>query len=229
MKPHSPVTALSTNRIEGLQDAFFAIVMTLLILELKVPEVGDGESLIWAMVDIVPHFFSYFLSFVMLAVYWVGHHNQFHYIERTDRLLLWLDLLFLFVVSLIPFSTAFMNAHADLYIPHAVYGLNIAFIGLVSLLHWAYASHHHRLTSHDLSPAMIRAVRLRILVAPVFSILGTVAWFIHPILSFVTFLCIPAIYILPGRIDQHWKQPAIPHEHHPHDAEASEIGQLHQH
>lgn len=205
-------TALSTTRIEGLQDAFFAIVMTLLILELKVPEVDGGEGLTWAMIDMIPHFFSYFLSFVMLAVYWVGHHNQFHYIERTDRLLLWLDLLFLFVVSLIPFSTGLMNAYSELYIPHALYGVNIACIGLVSLLHWTYASHHHRLTSHDLSLSMMKAVRQRILFAPVMSLFGTVVWFIHPILSFLTFLIIPVYYIWPGKIDQHWRQPAVPHD-----------------
>lgn len=212
MPPIRLSTTLSTNRIEGLQDAFFAIVMTLLILELKVPEVETAEGLTWAMIDVIPHFFSYFLSFVMLAVYWVGHHNQFHYIERTDRLLLWLNLFFLFVVSLIPFSTALMNAYSDAYIPHALYGLNIALIGLVSLLHWTYASHHHRLTSHDLHGGMVRAVRHRILVAPLLSLFATVGWFLHPALSFAIFLVIPVYYIWPGKKDQEWRQPAVPHD-----------------
>jgi uncharacterized membrane protein len=182
--------------------------MTLLVLEFRVPE-GD---LTHALVALAPNIFNYFLSFVVLGVYWVGQHNQFHYIERTDRFLLWINLAFLLVVALVPFSTALLSRFLDDFLAHAVYGLNISLIGLIAYWHWSYATIHHRLTGHALTKSAIDAVKARILVAPLLSVVGTVAWFVHPFLSLAIFLAIPVYYIWPGHIDQYWRQPAIPHD-----------------
>ncbi len=206
-----PVTALPTNRIEALHDAFFPIVMTLLVLEFHVPEGMDGH-LAEALTALVPNIFNYFLTFVVLGVYWIGQHNQFHYIERTDRFLLWINVVFLMMVALLPFSTALLSRYINEFLAHAAYGLNIALIGVVASWHWWYATVHHRLTDHDLTKDMIAAVQRRILIAPALSVAGTLAWFLHPLLSLAVFLTIPVFYIWPGRVDQEFRQHAVPHD-----------------
>src|SRR4030088_188078 len=97
---------LSRNRIEALTDGVFAVAMTLLVLDIKVPELEPplaGAELPLKPLALWPKFLSYLISFVILGVYWVGHHIQLSFIRRADRPLLWINILFLLWVALVPF------------------------------------------------------------------------------------------------------------------------------
>src|SRR5260370_42083933 len=101
MPQSSSAGGLSKNRVETLVDGVFAIAMTLLIFNIKVPELpggGKDPDLNRRLLALWPQFTSYAITFVMLAIYWVGHHNQFHFIRRVDRSLLWLNILFLMTI-----------------------------------------------------------------------------------------------------------------------------------
>jgi uncharacterized membrane protein len=101
-------------RIEALSDGLFAIAMTLLVLDIKVPigEAIDSERALLAIfVPLLPKFLSYFLGFMTLGIFWVGHSTQFKYIERADRHLTWLTIFFWMGISLLPFSTAFLSQY----------------------------------------------------------------------------------------------------------------------
>jgi uncharacterized membrane protein len=89
---------LGKNRIEALSDGIFAIAMTLLILELHIPNLrhnAPNVQVVPALVKLLPAFGTYVVSFISLGVFWVGHHNMYHAIRRADRVLLWLNIIFL--------------------------------------------------------------------------------------------------------------------------------------
>ncbi len=209
-------TFLKTNRIEALHDGVFAIVMTLLVLELKVPEM-HGEwaraELMAALQKLAPAFFSYLLSFVMLGVYWVGQHAQFNFIRYVDRTALWINILFLMSVSLLPFTAAFIGHYLHDELAIALYGLNLIIIGLIAFVHWTYATVHHRLVDHSIPDAFVSGVKRRIAVAPLLCILAIVVSPLSTTLSLVIYALIPLYYIIPGSVDAIWRRPAVPHGH----------------
>ena len=129
----TPGAGLTTHRIEAFSDGVFAIVMTLLVFELKVPEMVSGAAdiaLLDALVKLWPKLLSFVLSFVIVGIYWVAHHHIFHYISRTDRTLLWLNNLFLMFVAFIPFPTALMGTYIGVPIAVVPYGLTLIATGL---------------------------------------------------------------------------------------------------
>ena len=130
---------LGRNRIEALTDGVFAVAMTLLVLDIKVPELQQPlatAELPLKLVALWPKFLSYTISFVILGVYWVGHHVQLSFIRRADRPLLWINILFLLWVALVPFSTALLSEYSNTRLAIAIYGANLIAIGLTLALHW---------------------------------------------------------------------------------------------
>lgn len=201
---------LSTNRLEALVDGVFAVVMTLLVLNLVVPREPtwlSGAALSHHLIDDLLKLrftlLSYAISFVIAGVYWVGHHNQFPLIRRTDRVLLWINILFLMCVTCIPFSTALLGAYPGQQVAVVIYGGNLILIGLVLYAHWWYATSGHRLTDEHLDPLLVRRAARRILTGPVAYLLAIGLSFVNPAASLVIYALVPLLYILPGRLDRH--------------------------
>lgn len=203
--------SLTPRRIEGLQDGVFAIVMTLLVLEIKIPEISNTAEMSHELMALLPIFLTYFITFINLGIYWVGQQIQFHSIERSDRIFSWIHITFLMFISLLPFSSAFLGRYPDEQIASLVYGINLCAVGLMSYAGWRYASSHHRLTTHRISDAMIHSVNRRILVAPIAAIVAMILSFISVPLSELCYVLILPYYIFPGKIDRFWSQKAIPH------------------
>ncbi|MBV8584937.1 MAG: DUF1211 domain-containing protein [Verrucomicrobia bacterium] len=200
---------LSRNRIEALTDGVFAVAMTLLVLDLRVPELQpslDISQLPARLLALWPKFLSYAISFVILGVYWVGHHIQLSFIRRADRPLLWINLLFLLWVALVPFSTALLSEYPAAQAAITVYGLNLIAIGLTLALHWWYATVEARHVDADIHPGLVRGALLRTLMAPALYIVAIVASFFRPELSLLIYALVPVLYILPGRVDAHWSK-----------------------
>src|SRR5215470_5668536 len=95
---------LTKSRIEALSDGIFAVAMTLLVLDIKPPAVMQATALPRELLALWPRCLSYVVSFLMLGIYWVGQHNQFHLIRWADRTLLWINVVFLMAISFVPFS-----------------------------------------------------------------------------------------------------------------------------
>lgn len=112
---------MGKGRVEAFTDGVVAIIITIMVLELKVPEGEDFSALLpqW------PHFFSYVLSFIYVAIYWNNLHNMFHTVQRVDGRVLWANMHLLFWLSLVPFSTAFMGDNHFAPVPAAVYGTDL--------------------------------------------------------------------------------------------------------
>jgi uncharacterized membrane protein len=190
--PSAP--GFETLRIQTLADGIFGISMTLLVLDLKMGAPMSGD-LIQQLRGILPKLFAYVISFLILGLYWTGHHAEFHYICRTDRRHLWLNILILMGVALVPFSASLLAEEKTKTLAVLVYCSNIVLITGAFLLHWSYATKGHRLVMRDIDPAAIRDVKKRLLTSAVLMIAALSLSLWNPEVSFTLYLLIQVAYI----------------------------------
>jgi uncharacterized membrane protein len=156
---------MTTGRIEAFSDGVFAIAITLLVLEIHVPE--DPENgLGQALLDQWPAYASYVVSFFIIGIIWVNHHAVFDHLERADRPLLFLNLLLLLWVALLPWPTNLIATYmehggADERVAAVVYSGTMTAMGLSFGALWSYASRYGRLLGETLSPLEIRRLTRR--------------------------------------------------------------------
>ena len=199
---------LSKHRIEALSDGIFAFAMTLLVLDLKIPHPPDPSAaagpLGQTLLALWPKFLSYFMSFVVLGVYWIAHHGYAHFLKRTDRWLLWCNLLFLMFVVLVPFSTDLLGDYPKHKVAVMIYGANFIALGLAFYLQWWYATSGHRLVGRDLEPEVVHRGRRRMLGGIAVYSGAVLLALVNPTLSVILYAAIPLFFIFPSRIDHHW-------------------------
>lgn len=159
-----------TDRMEGMSDGVFAIVLTLLVLQFEVPDVpasrlpaavGDQETLL----------VSYLLSFVV-GLYWIIHHNLFQSITGHDRVLLWLNLLFLLSISFLPYPTEIIGSYGTQF-AWTVYAINFVLVGVLMTSVWAYAT-RAGFTDDRIDEQDARLISIRGLISPVVFVLSIV-------------------------------------------------------
>ena len=134
-----PYKWVNKHRLEFLADGLFAIVITLLVLEIKVPvseSIHSDAELLGLLKTQLPKFASYIMSFIVLMMFWSVYVAQFNHIEKCDRRLFLINIFLLFSVSLIPFSTAFLSEHIDFKLSVFVYWLNLMLMGLSMAIQW---------------------------------------------------------------------------------------------
>jgi uncharacterized membrane protein len=125
--------AFQIERVILFTDAVFAIAITLLVIEIKVPELHHPteRDVLNVLLRLIPKFVGVLLSFFIIAIYWTAHHRIFRFVRRLDTKLLWLNLIFLLSIILMPFSTAYQSEYGLLRTPWILYSLNVAFTGLM--------------------------------------------------------------------------------------------------
>jgi uncharacterized membrane protein len=201
MESIKKVFGLSTGRIEAFSDGVFAIAITLLILEVKVPQMAEA-SLWHALLDEWPKFLAYAISFGVIGVFWIGHHIMFHYVKRSNRMLLWLNTVLLMFISAIPFAAALIGEYRDSRIAVAAYGTLLCVCGMTFYGIWRYASVHHRLINASVPADLIKLGSTAVLIAPVIYALAVICAFINPYVSKVIYLIVPLLYLIPSPIDR---------------------------
>ena len=196
----SDVPGMTTHRIEALTDGIFAVAMTLLVLNLKLPQ-GGVEGMEADLIDLVTgqsHVFSnYAMSFLLAAVFWIIHHQQSHFIKRTDRNHIWLNVIILMFVSLIPFSTSLINDYHDDWMASIFFGMNMFILGSLFYLNWDYATRGHRLVALSLDPRRIAVGKRRSAVTPIVSLLAMALALVDAPVSSFAYLLIPVILFHP--------------------------------
>lgn len=168
MTQYNDLAGKKIGRIEALSDGVFAIALTLLVLEIKVPDlpVHSERELLALFRTIAPKFLTYFLSFMTMGIFWNGQSVQLSYLKEYDRDLTWNALFFLLLVSLLPFSTAFLGQYIGFRLALALYWLNILLLGLVLYLHWHTACRKGFIATGAAPFDIInKAVRRRIIIA----------------------------------------------------------------
>jgi uncharacterized membrane protein len=161
---------MSTNRLEAFSDGVFAIAITLLILEIRIPESGPGTDLAEELLHLWPSYAAYAVSFLVIGIYWVNHHSVFDHIARVDRPLLFLNLWLLLTVSFMPFPTAVFARYIredDAEIAAAAYSATMLMAALAFFVLWWYAATREELLQHEVHEGQVRAIVLRAIPGPV--------------------------------------------------------------
>lgn len=162
------------ERLAALSDGVFAVAMTLLVLDLKVPAFGavHGEHGLWlALMALSPRLLIYMMSFLTLGIFWVGQQTQLNHLARSDRSLTWIHIAFLFAVTLTPFSTMLLAEFHIYRLALIVYWLNILLLGVVLYVSWICAV-GSRLVKEDVLAGVPAAIKQRIVIAQALYAVG---------------------------------------------------------
>ena len=185
---------MSTKRIEALTDGVFAIAMTLLVLNFKVPVLPlDSRLLLRGLIEMIPKFVNFAISFFILASLWTGHHRQDHLIKKANNEILWLNSAELLFVIIIPFSTSLYGEYGQLQIAALFLEINILLISFMSLWQWFYATRNQRLVDADLDPHAIAVGTTINLVVPAVTFVTIAVSFFSPENSTIPFIFIPLV------------------------------------
>ena len=191
-----PKSRLGLERIISLSDAVIAVAITLMVVQVQMPESVPAHQLPQALRELIPTFTTYVFSFYIVAVYWIEHHRMFKYIKRYDDGLIWLNLLWLMLIALVPFATNLLDTYPGEQIVVFVYATLIAVVGLLTAGLWWYATHRHRLVDKDLSPLLIRkGIVLRLVAPVVFMVSMGIAIFSLPAAMYSWFAIVPLVAI----------------------------------
>ncbi len=194
---------LTPTRLEAFSDGVFAIVATLLVIEIRVPQIhGEGTSgLGHELTLLIPKILCYIMSFLYICIYWVNHHLLFHVIKRVNVGLFWCNNFFLMCLAFIPFPTALIGEYPKE--PSAVifYGAVVFATGLSFFIMKWYAVDHGRLTDPAYGDDLFRQTLLRILIGPILYCIAIIVAFFCPSLSIVIYVLVPLIYIFPEKLE----------------------------
>jgi TMEM175 potassium channel family protein len=163
---YNQIAGQSLHRLAALCDGVFAIAMTLLVLNLAVParEAIHSDADLWmALIALGPHLLTYLMSFLTLGIFWVGQQTAYELLAKSDRAYSWINLAFLLMVTLVPFSTALLAAFIRFRLALVIYWLNILMIGLLLLHAWNHARKFH-LRKAEVPEHIHRALWRRIVV-----------------------------------------------------------------
>ena len=191
-----------TTRLETFSDGVFAIAITLLVLEIRVPHAEESESLLVALLGLWPSYVGYAVSFLQIGVIWANHHNRFRLLERSDHVLLFLNILFLMCVAFIPFPTALLaeyiqGSEGERQIAIAVYSGTLAVTGIFFTLLWLYAAKDYRLVNRNLDPRLLRAMTRRYLIGAALYIVAFAIAFVSALASLVLIVGLALLFVLP--------------------------------
>ena len=196
------------NRIENLTDGIFAFALTLLVLGLEVPIVPE-ETVPAAklLISLFPDFFHYVLAFIVLAVIWVFHHQQFHHIQYIDRTMLWLNISALLFITLVPFSSSFADTYYNQQVASIFFSANLIMIGLLNWLLWEHATKDYRLVGPDIDPYEILFEKKKNLIIPLLGIFAIALSLIGVVWAAGIFYILPLILFFVER----WHDLHPPH------------------
>jgi len=183
---------MGKNRMEAFSDGVLAIIITIMVLEMKVPHGVD----LAALQPLLPVFFSYVLSFVYLAIYWNNHHHMLHVTEHVSGAILWANLHLLFWLSLFPFVTGWMGENHFATMPTALYGV-VLFMAAVAyfILQQAIIARHGR--ESVLARAVGRDLKGKL--SPVIYVIAIFTAFFLPWLAQALYVLVAAMWLVPDR------------------------------
>ncbi len=203
MQPsYNRIAGQQLERIAGLSDGIFAVAMTLIVLEIRIPEHATvtSEGDLWAaLLTLAPQVATYLMSFLTLGIFWVGQQTQLSFCVRADRNLAWIQFLFLAAVATMPFSTSLLSHYVTFRTALIVYWLNIVALGGALFVSWNYASSAGLL--RDTATAEISsAVRRRIVVAQGLYAFGAALCAISTYLSMGFIVIVQLYYAIAPRL-----------------------------
>lgn len=196
---------LSVHRSEALTDGIYAVAMTLLVIELKLPEHGaihGADDLAQALANLLPKVLAWVISFFVLAFFWFGHHRGFSHVRRADGKLVALTIVQLAFVSLMPFSSALVGEHGRELLSQIIYSLNMFALAVVGLLTWRHIHFHPESALMAIPAATYRGARIRLLGLMLISVVAVGINWVLPTAGNMAFMLMAVIMPLSRRAER---------------------------
>jgi uncharacterized membrane protein len=184
------------TRVLALSDGVFAIILTLLVLEIHVPDLAQGQSLADAIREVRPSFVAFLISFVVVAIAWAGHRDLFAQIRRTDRALVWLNILYLLPLCILPFGASLLARFDRDPTALEMYGLLLLAVAATRLIIWVYATGRSHLL---IGPIDQRSRRVGVMLVAVQAAAYALAIVVAdgtPRLSLIIYAAMPVLYFV---------------------------------
>ena len=196
---------MSSIRLEALGDGIFSIVMTILVIELKLPVVKGNsfQDLLHGLYETRLELICFFISFIILGIMWFGHRMVFEYISQVNRYFIFLGVLFYMVVCLVPFSTRFLAANTLQWYAILMYALNLSTCNLALYIQWCYGIQRPTLHARIL-PKEVKVVAKRLfLISPILYSVAIIFSFYFPLVSIIILFVTPILYLIPNKLDKY--------------------------
>lgn len=187
---------MKANRMEAFSDGVLAIIITIMVLEFKVPEDHDWHALI----QLGPKILSYIFSFVYIGIYWNNHHHLLHMVRTMNGRLMWLNLLLLFVLSLVPFTTAWMGESHFAPAPTALYGIVLL---LAAISYWLLQLAIIRQHPGDSAFVSSMGNDWKVKVSPILYLIAILTAYVSPWVSGIFFVLVAIIWFVPEKRIEH--------------------------
>lgn len=197
------------NRVEAVCDGIFAIILTLLVLEIKVPHIHEANSvdeLIHALRDVIPKFIAWVISFFTVMVIWVNHHRIFESLKKVDHTFFWLNANLLLWISFYPFSTALLGDYPDNKFAVSFYGMASFLMGVGFLSIRYHMWRHPEITDGYTKDELWSGVKNVLLFGPMLYLIGAAAAWIHPYIAFAAYAFVTIYFIFPVGIGLRHKE-----------------------
>ena len=207
MTVYNRIAAQDLGRIAALSDGIFAFAMTVLVLEIHIPDSAGihSEAALWAgLAALGPRIVTWLLSLMTLGIFWVGQQTQLNHLSHVDRDLSWLHFLFLACVTALPFSTRLLAEFITFETAFLIYWLNIVFCGVAIFACVVYAD-HAGLIKPDAPGHFSRAFRRRVIVAQALYAVGAVAGLFSIPLGIGFIVLVQLNYMIAPRLPWLWK------------------------
>lgn len=195
----SNTNQIPTSRIEAFSDGVIAIIITVMVFDLKLQEIPTDKTIWKELIKIAPKFISYAISFLMLAIMWVNHHQLFHQIKHTDRKLLWYSIHLLFWMSIVPFGTNFIGANPLLWHASFFYGI-IFFMSALSFTMLRNYVNQTNLLHESINKQAHIKIRNKNRIALSIYLIAAFLSLVSVYISFALFLVVPTMYFIPEKI-----------------------------
>ncbi len=219
---HHVVPGLGKGRLESLTDGIFGTVMTVLVLSLTIPIIttnsglaSENAQLAAALNALYPNILSYVISFAILGTFWIRHHSMFHYVIRVDRVLLWLNILFLLTIGFIPFSTALIGLYFYLQIPLVIYGANLTATSITSQFLWFYATGKKLLSPDLIDEKIMSRINRRIVFGPLAYVVGIAVSFYSTQITILIYIAALIFLIINSTVGYRVKHGENVNREHP--------------
>src|SRR5215203_755095 len=180
---------MQKSRLEAFSDGVFAIVITLLILDIRFPDVEYSQFKA-TLVSVYPRILAYVMSFIIIGLYWVTHHNSMHAMQKTDRGFLWLNILLLLCVSFIPFPTSLLGRYPFQSGPIMIYGITLIVCNAVGYIMLVYVHYRPHLAVSEFGATYLRRHTPVYAVVNIAYLVAILVAHPFPLLSYIIYIAV---------------------------------------
>jgi len=204
----SDTGSLMLDRLNALSDGVIAVVITLLVLGIDVPQGHQfsTEGFFSFLQKIEYQVVVYAIAFALVGTYWLQHNAMFHYFRHGSRRLVWLNMAFLFFLTLVPFVTEMIGTYRYEPMVMIVFAADNVACGLSLALMWRYANHVEQVVWPKIDAAVVRSMTTRILIGPGICLMALAVSFLNVRLGHAVFLLVPLVYMSHTSVDKHWPE-----------------------